>query len=144
MANRRGKVEIMTDFIFLASKISEMVTAAMKLRYLLLGKKAITNLDSILKSRDITLLTKFLIVKAISSSHVWMWKLDHKESWVLKNWCFWSVVLEKTLEGLLDWKEVKSVLKEINPEYSLEELMLKLKLQYFGHLMWRVQFSSII
>ena len=64
MANRRGKVEIMTDFIFLASKISEMVTAAMKLRYLLLGKKAITNLDSILKSRDITLLTKVHEVKA--------------------------------------------------------------------------------
>ena len=72
-----------------------------------------------------------------SSSHIWMWELDHKEDWVTKNWCFWTVVLEKTLESLLDCKEIKPViLKEINPEYSLEELMLKL--QYFGHLMRRV------
>ena len=72
-----------------------------------------------------------------SSSHVWMWKLDYKESWVLKNWCFWTVVLEKTLESPLDWRSNQSILKEINPEYSLEGLMLKLKLQYFGHLTWR-------
>ena len=65
-----------------------------------------------------------------SCSHVWMWELDYKESWEPKNWCFWTVVLEKTLESPLDWKE-------ISPEYSLERLMLKLKLQYFGHLMWR-------
>ena len=70
-----------------------------------------------------------------SSSHVWMWELDYKESWVLKNWCFWTVVLEKTVESPLDCKEIKqSILKEINSEYSLEGLMLKL--QYFGHLMW--------
>ena len=72
-----------------------------------------------------------------SSSHVWMWKLDYKESWVLKNWCFWTVVLEKTLESPLDWRSNQSILKEINPEYSLEGLMLKLKLQYFHHLMQR-------
>ena len=67
-----------------------------------------------------------------------MWELDHKESWVPKNWCFWTVVLEKTLENPLDCKEIQqSILKEISPEYWLEELMLKLKLQYFGHLMWR-------
>ena len=67
-----------------------------------------------------------------------MWKLDHKEGWVLKNWCFQIVVLEKTLESPLDCKEIKSVsLKGINPEYSLEGLMPKLKLQYFDHLMWR-------
>ena len=64
-----------------------------------------------------------------------MWELDYKESWVPKNWCFWTVVLEKTLESLLDCKEIQPViLKEISPE--LEGLMLKLKLQYFGHLMW--------
>ena len=57
----------------------------------------------------------------------------HKESWVPKNWCFWTVVLEKTLESPLDCKAIKPV----NPEYSLEGLMLKLKLQYFGHLIWR-------
>ena len=73
-----------------------------------------------------------------SSGHVWMWEVDYKESWALKNWCFWTVVLEKTLESL--WtarRSNQSILKEISPEYSLEGLMLKLKLQYFGHLMWR-------
>jgi len=69
------------------------------------------------------------------NSHVWFWDLDHKESWVPKNWCFQTVVLEKTLESLLNCKEIKSILKEINPEYSLERLILKLKLQYFDHLM---------
>ena len=67
-----------------------------------------------------------------------MWEMDHEEGWVLKNWCFWTVVLEKTLES--PWtarRSNQSILKEINPEYSLEGLMLKLKLQYFGHLMWR-------
>ena len=67
-----------------------------------------------------------------------MWELDYKESWVPKNWCFWTVVLEKTLKSSLDCKEIKqSILKEISPEYSLEALTLKLKLQYFGHLMRR-------
>ena len=66
-----------------------------------------------------------------------MWELDYKESWTPKNWCFWTVVLEKTLESPLDCKEIQPVLKEVSPEYSLEGLMLKLKLQYFGHLMWR-------
>ena len=82
-----------------------------------------------------------------SSRHVWMWKLDHKEGWAPKIWCFWTVVLEKTLESLESWdhREIaldckvmlngKSLLKEINPEYSLEGLMLKLKLQCFDHLM---------
>ena len=66
-----------------------------------------------------------------------MWELDCEESWVLKNWCFWTVVVEKTLESPLDCKEIQPViLKEISPEYSLEGLMLKPKLQYFGHLMW--------
>ena len=72
-----------------------------------------------------------------SSSHVWMWELDHKESWAPKNWCFWTVVLEKTLESPLDSNIKPSILKEISPEYSMEELMLRLKLQSFGHLIWR-------
>ena len=73
-----------------------------------------------------------------SSSHVWMWGLDYKESWAPKNWCFWTVVLEDTLEIPLDCKRFnQSTLKEISPEYSLKGLMLKLKLQYFGHLMRR-------
>ena len=74
----------------------------------------------------------------VYSSHVWMWELDYKESWVLKNWCFWAVVLEKTLESPLDWRSSNgSILKKVSPKYSLEGLMLKLKLQYFGHLMRR-------
>ena len=66
-----------------------------------------------------------------------MFSLDYKEIWVPKEWCFWTVVLEKTLESPLDFKEIQPVnLKEISPGCSLEELTLKLKLQYFGHLMW--------
>ena len=73
-----------------------------------------------------------------SSSHVWMWELDNKESRAPKNWCFWTVVLRNILESPLDCKRSKqSILKEISSEYSLEGLMLKLKLQYFGHLMKR-------
>ena len=74
-----------------------------------------------------------------SSGHVWMWELDCEESWAPKNWCFWTVVLEKTLES--PWTARRSnqcILKEISPGCSLEGLMLKLKLQYFGHLMRRV------
>ena len=64
--------------------------------------------------------------------------MDHKEGWALKNWCFWTVVLEKTLETLLDYmRSNQSILKEIGPGCSLEGLMLKLKLRYFGYLMWR-------
>ena len=67
-----------------------------------------------------------------------MWELDYKESWALKNWCFWTVLFEKTLEiPCTSRRSNQSILKEISPEYSLEGLMLKLKLQYFGHLMWR-------
>ena len=68
-----------------------------------------------------------------------MWELDHKEGWPPKNWCFQTEVLKKTLESPLDCKEIQSayIIKEINPEYSLEGLMLKLKLQYSGHLMQR-------
>ena len=70
-----------------------------------------------------------------SSSHIWLWKLDHKESWALKNWCFWTVVLGRLLR--VPWTARRSkqlILKEISPGYSLEELMLKLKLQNLGHL----------
>ena len=71
--------------------------------------------------------------------YIWMWELDYKESWALKNWYFWTVVLEKTLR--VPWtarRSNQSIQKEISSEYSLEGRMLKLKLQYFGHLMWRV------
>ena len=98
-----------------------------------------TYLDSILKSRDITLLKKVCQGYAFSSSHVWMCELDHKESWAPRNWCFCTVVLEKALES--PWtarRSNQSILKEISPEYSKEGLILKLKLQNFGHLMRRI------
>ena len=73
-----------------------------------------------------------------SRIHVWMWELDNKKGWRPKNWCPQTVVLEKTLESSLDSKAIKlSILKEISPKYSLEGLMMKLKFQYFGHLMQR-------
>ena len=98
--------------IFLGSKITADGDCSHEIkRHLLLGRKVTTKLDSILKSRDITLLTKVHLVKAIgfSSSHVWMWELDYKKSWASKDRCFWHVVLEKTLESPLDCKEIKSV-----------------------------------
>ena len=97
--------------IFLGSKITTNDDYSHEIkRCLLLGRKAMINLDSILKSRDITA-DKVRIVKAMdfSSSHVWTWKLDHKEGWVPKNWCFQTVVLEKTLESPLNCKEIKPV-----------------------------------
>ena len=95
-----------------ARRSLQMVTAALKLkRRLLPGRKAMTNLFSILKSRDITLRTRICLVKSLffSSSHVWLWELDCKESWAQENWWFWTVVLEKTVESPLDCKEIQPV-----------------------------------
>ena len=105
-------------------------------RHALSERKVMTNLDSVLKSRNINFAYKgpYSQSYGLSSSHVWMCELDYKEVWVPKNRCFWTVVLEKTLESPLDCS-LQSILKEINTEYSFEALMLKL--QYFGHLMWR-------
>ena len=100
----------MTDFNFLGSKITEDGDCSHKnKRHLLLGRKAITDLDSILQSRDIVLPMKVHLVKAVVFSHVQMWVLDHKEGWAPKNWCFQIMMLEKTLETPLDSKEIKSV-----------------------------------
>ena len=100
-----------------------------------------TNLDRILKSRDITLPTNICMIKAMVFpvvSYVQMWELDHKEGWTQKNWCFWTVVLEKTLESPLNARRSNQpILKGSNPEHSLQGLMLKLKFQYFGHLIQR-------
>ena len=90
-------VETVSDFIFLDSKITADVNCSHEIkRRLLFGKKVMTNLDSILKSRHY-FANKRRSSQGFSSSHVWMWELDYKESWVPKNWCFWTVVLEKTL-----------------------------------------------
>ena len=102
-----GKVETVVDFIFLGSRITADNDCSHEIRrHLLLGKKAMINLDSILKSRDIITLQAKVQSYGFSSSHVWMWELDCKEGWVLKNWCFRTVVLEKSP---LDSKEIKPV-----------------------------------
>ena len=97
------------------------------------------DLDSILKAETSLCQQKSIQLKqCFSSSHIWVWKLDHKDGWALKNRCFRTVVLRR-----LPWvpwttgRSNQSILKEISPEYSLEGLMLKVKLQYFGHLMRR-------
>ena len=134
-------METMTDSIFLGSKITAEGDFSNEIkRRLLLGRKVMTNLDSIIKSRDITLPTKVCLVKAMVFPVV----MYGCESWIIKKaegwridaselWC-WRRLLR------VPWtarKSNQSILKEINPEYSLERLMLKLKLQYFGHLMRR-------
>ena len=139
-----------TDFIFLGSKITVDGDWSYETkRCLLLQRKAMANLDSIFKTRDITLPTKVHLAKAMfchllmwdvwmDTSIVmfgWMWELDHKEGWALKNWCFWTVMLENLRVLWTARRSNQSILKEISPEHSLEGLMLKLKLQYLGHLM---------
>ena len=89
-------IETVRAFIFLGSKITADSDCSHEIkRSLLFGRKVMTKLDRILKSRDITLSGQGY---GFSSGHVWMWELDYKESWTPKNWCFWTVVLEKTLE----------------------------------------------
>ena len=129
-------METVRGFIFLDSKSLQIVTADVKL---LFGRKATTNQGSILKSRDITLLTKVCLVKGMVFPVVMFgcktWtikKAEHRRTDAFELWCW------RRLESPLNCKEVKpDFLKEISPEYSLEGLMLKLKLQYFGHLMRR-------
>ena len=138
-------MKTMTDFIFLGSKITADGDCSHEIkRGLLLGRKAVTNLDNILKSRDITLLTQVRLVKVILFPVV----MYGCESWTIKKakhrridafelWC-WRILLRvswtarRSNQSIL---QVQEILKEISPEYSLEGLMLKLKLQYFGHLM---------
>ena len=107
-------VEIVSDFIFWGSKITAGGDCSHEIkRRLLLGRKVMTNLNSILKSRDITLPTKFFLVKAMVFPVVmYGCELDCEESWAPKNWCFWTVVLEKTLENPLNCKEIQPVHSE--------------------------------
>ena len=138
-------IETVTDFIFLGSKITADGDCSHEIKkHLLLGRKAMTNLESILKSRDITLPTKVLIVKTVVFPVV----MYGCERWTLKKaepridafalWC-WRRLLR------VPWtarRSNQSILKEIDPEYSLEGLMLKLKLQYFGHVIQRIDSSE--
>ena len=141
MANTWGTVEMVTDFIILGSKITADGECSHEIeRRLLLGRKVMTNLDSIFKSRDITLLTKVHLIKAMVFPVV----MYGCESWTIKKaerqridpfelWCW------RRLLGV-PWtarRSNQSILKEISPGCSLERLMLKLKLQYFGHMMGR-------
>ena len=103
-------METVRDFIFLDSKITADGDCSLEIkRCLLLGRKVMTNLDSILKHRDIANKVLFSWGYGFSSSHVWIWELNYKETWAPKNWCFWTVMLEKTLESPLDCKEIKPV-----------------------------------
>ena len=114
----------MTDFIFLGSKITADGDCSHEVkRRLLLGRKVMMNLDILLKSRDITLLTKVYIVKDMlfPSDHIWMWELDYKEGWAPKNWCFQTLVLEKTLESPLDSKEIKPITPKGNQPWIFIE-----------------------
>ena len=121
-------METVRNFSFGGSKITADGDCSHEIkRHLLLGRKAMTNLDSILKSRDITLSTKVCTVKAMVFPVV-MYECEN-EGWMLKNWCFWIVVLEKTLQSPLDCKEIKPVNPKGNQSWILlEGLMLKLKL----------------
>ena len=108
------------QILFWGAPISlQMMSAAIKLKIcLLLGRKAMTNLDSIVKSRDISLPTKSVPSKLLSSSsHLWMWELDYKESWAPKNWCFWTVVLKNTIGSPFDCKEIKPVTPKGNQSW---------------------------
>ena len=104
--------EIVSDFIFWGSKITAEGDYSHEIeRCLLPGRKAMTNLDNILKKQQHCFANKGPSSQScgFSSSHVWMWELDHKESWAQKNWCFQTMVLEKTLESPLDCKEIQPV-----------------------------------
>ena len=110
-------METVRDFIFLGSKITAGGDCSHEIkRCLLLGRKAMTNLDSIFKKQRHDFANKGPSSQSyvFSSSPVWMWELDYKESWVLKNWCFWTVVLEKALESPLDSKKIHPVHSKVN------------------------------
>ena len=136
-----GKLEIVTDFIFLGSKITADNDCSHEIKNcLLLGRKTTTDLDSILKSRDITLLTKVHLVKAVGFPVVvygcksWtIKKAEHQRIDAFELWCWRRLLRVPWTAG----RSSQSDLKEVNSEYSLERLMLKMKLQYFGHLMGR-------
>ena len=106
------KVEAVTDFLFLGSKITADGDCSHEIkRRLLLGRKVMTNLGSILKKQRHYFANKVPSSQScgFSKSPVWMWELDHKEDWVPKNWCFWIVVLKKTLQSPLDSREIQPV-----------------------------------
>ena len=121
--------EIVRNFIFLGSQITADGDCSHEIKTLVPWKKSYDKPRQCIKKQRHYFTNKgpYSQSYGFSSSHVRMWELDHKEGWTLKNWCFWTAR-----------RSNQSILKEINLEYSLKELMLKLTFQYFGHLMWRV------
>ena len=140
MVNRWGNSGNSGWLYFSGLKSLWMVIAAMKIKKLTPWKESYDQPRQNIKKQRHYFVNKGPSSQGygFSSSHGCMWELDYKESWALKNWCFWTVVLEKTLESPLDFKEIQSVHpKEISSGCSLEGLMFKLKLQYFVHLIRR-------
>ena len=128
------KVEAVTDFLFLGSKITVVSDCSYEIKRLfILGRKAMENLDKHIKKQRYHFANKDLHSQSygFSSSHVWMWELDHKVAMLSNCGCQRRLLIVPWAERRLN----QSILKEINPEYSLEGLMLKQKLRYFGHLM---------
>ena len=134
-------METATDFIFLVSKITADGDWSHEIKKMLAPwKKSYDQSRQHIKKQRYYFSNKGPSSQSYGffSSHVWMWELDYKEIWVLKNWCFWTVLLEKTLESPLECKKIKPANPKGNQsEYSLEGMMLKLKHQYFDHLMGR-------
>ena len=130
-------MQTVRDFIFLGSKITAVGDWSLEIKTLVPWKKSYDKPLLIKKQRHyFANIGPSCQSYVFSSSHVCMWELDSKEGWELKNWCFWTGMLEKTLENPLDCKEIQPVHpKEISPEYSLQGLVLKL--QYFGYWMGR-------
>ena len=136
MANRWGKNGNSDGFYFLGlQNHCRQWLQPFNEKTLSLWKKSYDKPRQHIKSNDFANKDLYSQSYGFSSGHVWMWEMDHKEGWAWKNWCFWTVVLEKTLQSPLDSKEIKPVNPKGN-KHSLERLMLKL--QYFGHLMQRV------
>ena len=133
-------METVRDFISMGSKISADGDCSHEIKtHLLLERKVITNLDSMLKSRDITNEGPSSQGYGFSSGHVWMWGLDCEESWAPKNWCFWIVVLEKTLESPLDSKEIQPVHPKGDQSWMfIGRTDAEAEFQYSGHLLWRI------
>ena len=120
-------------------KSLQMVSAAVKFKDACSLEEKLWPTREQLKKPRLYFVNKVLSSQSygFSSGHVWTWELDYKESWAPKNWCFWTMVLEKTLESPLDCKEIQPVSPKGNQFWIFIGYMLKLKLQYFGHLMWR-------
>ena len=130
-------METVRDFIFLCCKITEDGDCSHEIkRHLLLGGRTMTSLDSILKAE--TLFCQHRSIQSnygFSSSHAWLWELDHRETWVLKNWWFWTVVLEETVESSLGIKESKPVNPKGNQSWIfIRRTNAEAEAQYFGHL----------